>query len=180
MRTSAPIPACISFAASAGKRTSAAIRVVKDALPFALTVGNHARCYGMNTTGMKRRVIRSRCSNSLTAPLSGAFSKLNTSQPWKKSEKNKRLSRGRLARGVYRILKSRGHQVTSKAMSKAKVELANGIGLWTLDFGHLSNALRTNAGMVGFPLWLSRERGELVFTFSTAISEETDPARRTR
>ncbi len=29
--------------------------VVKDALPFALTVGNHARCYGLNTTGVKRR-----------------------------------------------------------------------------------------------------------------------------
>src|SRR3712207_2247546 len=29
--------------------------VVKDALPFSLTVGNHARCYGLNTTGMKRR-----------------------------------------------------------------------------------------------------------------------------
>lgn len=29
--------------------------VVKDALPFALTVGNHAKCFGLNTTGMKRR-----------------------------------------------------------------------------------------------------------------------------
>ncbi|HKP46917.1 MAG TPA: acyl-ACP--UDP-N-acetylglucosamine O-acyltransferase [Pyrinomonadaceae bacterium] len=29
--------------------------VVKDALPFALSVGNHARCYGANTIGMKRR-----------------------------------------------------------------------------------------------------------------------------
>ncbi len=29
--------------------------VVKDALPFARTVGNHARCYGLNFTGMKRR-----------------------------------------------------------------------------------------------------------------------------
>ena len=29
--------------------------VVKDALPYALTVGNHARCYGLNVTGMKRR-----------------------------------------------------------------------------------------------------------------------------
>jgi UDP-N-acetylglucosamine acyltransferase len=29
--------------------------VVKDALPFALTVGNHARCYGLNVVGMKRR-----------------------------------------------------------------------------------------------------------------------------
>src|SRR5437764_13571739 len=29
--------------------------VVKDALPYALTVGNHAKCYGLNTRGMKRR-----------------------------------------------------------------------------------------------------------------------------
>jgi UDP-N-acetylglucosamine acyltransferase len=29
--------------------------VVKDALPYALTVGNHAKCYGLNTVGMKRR-----------------------------------------------------------------------------------------------------------------------------
>jgi len=29
--------------------------VVKDALPFALTVGNHAKCYGLNSVGMKRR-----------------------------------------------------------------------------------------------------------------------------
>jgi len=29
--------------------------IVKDALPYALTVGNHARCYGLNKVGMKRR-----------------------------------------------------------------------------------------------------------------------------
>jgi UDP-N-acetylglucosamine acyltransferase len=29
--------------------------VVKDALPFALTVGNHAKCFGLNHVGMKRR-----------------------------------------------------------------------------------------------------------------------------
>ena len=28
--------------------------VVKDALPYARTVGNHARCYGQNTLGLKR------------------------------------------------------------------------------------------------------------------------------
>jgi UDP-N-acetylglucosamine acyltransferase len=28
---------------------------VKDALPFALSAGNHASCYGLNITGMKRR-----------------------------------------------------------------------------------------------------------------------------
>ena len=29
--------------------------VVKDALPYARTVGNHARCYGPNTIGLRRR-----------------------------------------------------------------------------------------------------------------------------
>src|SRR6195256_4349715 len=55
--------------------------VVKDALPFALTVGNHARCYGFNTTGMKRRGY----SATVIQSLHRAFhlllsSKLNTSQ----------------------------------------------------------------------------------------------------
>ena len=55
--------------------------VVKDALPFALTVGNHARCFGLNTTGMKRRGY----SREVIKSLHRAFrlllsSKLNTSQ----------------------------------------------------------------------------------------------------
>jgi UDP-N-acetylglucosamine acyltransferase len=55
--------------------------VVKDALPFALTVGNHARCYGLNVTGMKRRDY----SREVIDALHHAFrlllsSKLNTSQ----------------------------------------------------------------------------------------------------
>lgn len=29
--------------------------VVKDALPFAISQGNHAKCYGLNSVGMKRR-----------------------------------------------------------------------------------------------------------------------------
>ncbi|MEP6924926.1 MAG: acyl-ACP--UDP-N-acetylglucosamine O-acyltransferase [Pyrinomonadaceae bacterium] len=29
--------------------------VVKDALPFAISQGNHAKCYGLNSLGMKRR-----------------------------------------------------------------------------------------------------------------------------
>src|SRR6266481_8128702 len=29
--------------------------VVKDPLPFALTVGNHAKCYGLNKVGVRRR-----------------------------------------------------------------------------------------------------------------------------
>lgn len=59
--------------------------VVKDALPFALTVGNHARCYGLNTTGMKRRGY----SREVIQSLHRAFhlllsSKLNTSQALEK------------------------------------------------------------------------------------------------
>jgi UDP-N-acetylglucosamine acyltransferase len=55
--------------------------VVKDALPYALTVGNHAKCYGLNVTGMKRR----RYSRAVIAALHHAFhlllsSKLNTTQ----------------------------------------------------------------------------------------------------
>jgi UDP-N-acetylglucosamine acyltransferase len=55
--------------------------VVKDALPFALTVGNHAKCYGLNITGMKRRGH----SRAVIDSLHHAFhlllsAKLNTSQ----------------------------------------------------------------------------------------------------
>jgi UDP-N-acetylglucosamine acyltransferase len=55
--------------------------VVKDALPYSLTVGNHARCYGLNITGMKRRGY----SREVIDDLHHAFhlllsSRLNTSQ----------------------------------------------------------------------------------------------------
>ena len=55
--------------------------VVKDALPFALSVGNHARCYGLNITGMKRRGYQ----RAAIKALHHAFhlllsSRLNTSQ----------------------------------------------------------------------------------------------------
>jgi UDP-N-acetylglucosamine acyltransferase len=55
--------------------------VVKDALPYALTVGNHARCYGLNITGMNRRGY----SRAVIDALHHAFhlllsAKLNTSQ----------------------------------------------------------------------------------------------------
>ncbi len=56
--------------------------IVKDALPFALTVGNRpTRCYGLNTEGMKRRGY----PREITETLHHAFhlllnSRLNTSQ----------------------------------------------------------------------------------------------------
>jgi len=55
--------------------------VVKDALPFALTVGNHAKCYGLNKVGMRRRGY----SREILDALHHAFhlllsAKLNTSQ----------------------------------------------------------------------------------------------------
>ena len=55
--------------------------VVKDALPFARTVGNHARCYGQNTIGLRRRGF----SDDEVRRISKAFrlllaAKLNTTQ----------------------------------------------------------------------------------------------------
>lgn len=55
--------------------------VVKDALPFALTVGNHAKCYGLNTTGMKRRNYRRETIDSLHRAFRLLLTaKLNTAQ----------------------------------------------------------------------------------------------------
>ncbi|HEY8188465.1 MAG TPA: acyl-ACP--UDP-N-acetylglucosamine O-acyltransferase [Pyrinomonadaceae bacterium] len=55
--------------------------VVKDALPFALTVGNHARCYGLNTRGMKRRGHSTAVIRALHRGFHLLLSaKLNTSQ----------------------------------------------------------------------------------------------------
>ena len=55
--------------------------VVKDALPYARTVGNHARCYGQNTLGLRRRGF----SNDQIRRIAHAFrlllaAKLNTTQ----------------------------------------------------------------------------------------------------
>lgn len=55
--------------------------VVKDALPYARTVGNHARCYGQNSIGLRRRGF----SNEEINRLARAFrlllaAKLNTTQ----------------------------------------------------------------------------------------------------
>src|SRR4051812_32488077 len=55
--------------------------VVKDALPFALSVGNHAKCYGLNKVGVRRRGY----SRETIAALHHAFhlllsAKLNTTQ----------------------------------------------------------------------------------------------------
>jgi len=55
--------------------------VVKDALPFALTVGNHAKCYGLNITGMKRRDYSRATIDSLHHAFHLLLSaKLNTTQ----------------------------------------------------------------------------------------------------
>ena len=55
--------------------------VVKDALPFALTVGNHASCYGLNITGMKRRGYPRATIDSLHHAFHLLLSaKLNTTQ----------------------------------------------------------------------------------------------------
>jgi UDP-N-acetylglucosamine acyltransferase len=55
--------------------------VVKDALPFALTVGNHARCYGLNIVGTKRRNYPPQAIESLRHAFRLLLaSRLNTTQ----------------------------------------------------------------------------------------------------
>lgn len=59
--------------------------VVKDAMPFATIQGNHAKCYGLNRVGMKRRGY----SKNVIQNLNHAFhllltAKLNTSQALEK------------------------------------------------------------------------------------------------
>lgn len=59
--------------------------IVKDALPFAVSQGNHAKCYGLNRVGLKRRGY----SKAAIEKLHHAFhlllnSKLNTSQALEK------------------------------------------------------------------------------------------------
>jgi UDP-N-acetylglucosamine acyltransferase len=55
--------------------------VVKDALPFALTVGNHAKCYGLNQVGMQRRGYGKEVINALQRAFRLLLkAKLNTTQ----------------------------------------------------------------------------------------------------
>jgi UDP-N-acetylglucosamine acyltransferase len=55
--------------------------VVKDALPYALSVGNHARCYGLNKVGLKRRGYSQQAIDALHHAFHLLISaKLNTTQ----------------------------------------------------------------------------------------------------
>ena len=55
--------------------------VVKDALPFAISQGNHAKCYGLNRLGMKRRGYDKEAIEKLHHAYHLLLSsKLNTSQ----------------------------------------------------------------------------------------------------
>jgi UDP-N-acetylglucosamine acyltransferase len=55
--------------------------VVKDALPFAISQGNHAKCYGLNRVGMKRRGYSKEAIETLHHSFHLLLSsKLNTSQ----------------------------------------------------------------------------------------------------
>lgn len=67
--------------------------VTKDALPYAKTVGNRARIYGLNTIGLARRGF----SNELLVKLKKTYrylltSKLNTSRALEKIERDPALS----------------------------------------------------------------------------------------
>jgi UDP-N-acetylglucosamine acyltransferase len=55
--------------------------IVKDALPFAISQGNHAKCYGLNSIGMKRRGYSKETIDALKHAYHLLLSaKLNTTQ----------------------------------------------------------------------------------------------------
>ena len=55
--------------------------VVKDAMPYATIQGNHAKCYGLNTLGMKRRGYSREAIDNLSRAFHLLLSaKLNTTQ----------------------------------------------------------------------------------------------------
>jgi UDP-N-acetylglucosamine acyltransferase len=55
--------------------------IVKDALPFAISQGNHAKCYGLNRLGMKRRGYTKETIEKLHHAFHRLLSaKLNTTQ----------------------------------------------------------------------------------------------------
>jgi len=55
--------------------------VVKDALPYARTVGNHAKCYGQNTLGLRRQGFDAQAIKRLTRAFRLLLAaKLNTTQ----------------------------------------------------------------------------------------------------
>jgi UDP-N-acetylglucosamine acyltransferase len=55
--------------------------IVKDALPFAISQGNHAKCYGLNRLGMKRRGYKKESVEKLHHAFHLLLSaKLNTTQ----------------------------------------------------------------------------------------------------
>jgi UDP-N-acetylglucosamine acyltransferase len=55
--------------------------IVKDALPFAISQGNHAKCYGLNRLGLKRRGYRKETVEKLHRAFHLLLSaKLNTTQ----------------------------------------------------------------------------------------------------
>lgn len=59
--------------------------VVKDAMPFAIIQGNHAKCYGLNKVGMKRRGYDSETIKELNRAFHLLLSsKLNTTQAMEK------------------------------------------------------------------------------------------------
>ncbi len=87
--------------------------VVKDALPFALTVGNHAKCYGLNVTGMKRRDYPQEVIKQLHHAFHLLLSaKLNTTQAsGTHPRRNQGLDRGGRARPLHRDLRARSNKI---------------------------------------------------------------------
>lgn len=97
--------------------------VTKDALPFAKTVGNRARIYGLNTIGLIRRGVPSEVVSRLRQAYRYLLvSKLNTSQALAQIEQDPALDCEEV-RYLVRFIRESGRGVTLRRASRRPEEI---------------------------------------------------------
>jgi len=100
--------------------------VTKDALPYARTVGNRARIYGMNTTGLERRGFSDDVINKLKRSFRYLLqSKLNTTSAVQKIERDRSLACAEVQYLVDFIRTSRRGVILRRATRRAEEVLAD-------------------------------------------------------
>lgn len=100
--------------------------VTKDALPYARTVGNRARIYGLNTTGLERRGFSDDVINKLKRSFRYLLqSKLNTTSAVQKIERDRSLACAEVQYLVDFIRTSRRGVILRRATRRAEEVLAD-------------------------------------------------------
>ena len=94
--------------------------VVKDAMPFAIIQGNHAKCYGLNRVGMKRRGYPSDTIEKLNHAFHLLLSaKLNTTQAVERIKRKLPAAKRSICSSTLRDLKTRSRKVVTPLSVKS-------------------------------------------------------------